>query len=310
MNPDTGARYLQRVQCALTSPRPTDTQRMQHPEHVTHQYRIAVAQTTAREDFDANLRIARDMVAQAAAEGAALLAFPEVFLYVGGRPGKLAAAQDLDGAVVRSFRELAARHRIMLLLGSLHERIPGDTQHVHNTSVLVGAGGELLGSYRKLKLFDVDLPEVNVRESDTIVAGREPPPVIATPLGRLGLSICFDLRFSELYTDLRRRGAQVVFIPSNFTVPTGEAHWEVLLRARAIEGQYFVVAPAQVGQHNPRYASYGHGMVVDPWGRVVMVNDGGPGLAYAELDLDLIEPMRGRLPMHGQTRNPPVQSDS
>ena len=259
--------------------------------------RIAIAQTTATDDFDANLRVATGMVARAAAQDAALLAVPEVFLVVGDRAGKLAVAADLDGPVVGGFRELAARHGLMLLLGSLHERIPGDPGHVHNTSVLIDGDGAVLARYRKLKLFDVDLPEVRVRESDTIAAGREPPPVVDCAIGRLGLTICFDLRFPELYQDLRRRGAEIVFVPSNFTVPTGRAHWEVLLRARAIEGQYFVVAPAQVGQHNPRYASWGHGMAVDPWGRVVAVNEGGPGVLTAELDLALVAMVRARLPL-------------
>lgn len=259
--------------------------------------KVALAQTTASDDLAANLRAARALVARAAGEGAELLAFPEVFLFVGDRAGKLAAAQSLDGALVGEFRELAARHGMMILLGSVHERIAHDPEHVHNTSVLLGRDGALLARYRKLKLFDVDLPEVRVRESDTIAPGAEPPPVVHTELGRLGLTICFDLRYPELYQDLRRRGAQVVFIPSNFTVPTGRAHWEVLLRARAIEGQFFVLAPAQVGQHNPRFASYGHGMAVDPWGRVLAVNDGGPGLVHAELDLGLIEQVRAQLPL-------------
>ena len=181
----------------------------------------------------------------------------------------------------------------------MHERIRGDRERVHNTSLLLGSDGAVLARYRKLKLFDLDLPEMQVRESDTIAAGSEPPPVVDTPLGRLGLTICFDLRFPDLYQGLRQGGAEVVFIPSNFTIPTGRAHWEVLLRARAIEGQFFVVAPAQVGQHTPRHASFGHGMVVDPWGRVLMVNDGGPGVRVAELDLSLVAAVRERLPLHG-----------
>ena len=264
---------------------------------VAPRVRIALAQTTATADLASNLRIARALVARAAEEGAELLAFPEVFLFVGDSAGKLSAAQDLDGVLVSEFRELAARHAMLILLGSLHERIAHDPTRVHNTSVLLGRDGGLLARYRKLKLFDVDLPEVQVRERDTIAPGSEPPPVVDTPLGRLGLTICFDLRFPELYTDLRRRGAEVVFIPSNFTVPTGRAHWEVLLRARAIDGQFFVLAPAQVGQHNPRFASYGHGMVVDPWGRVLAVNEGGPGLLHAELDLALIDQVRAQLPL-------------
>jgi predicted amidohydrolase len=259
--------------------------------------RIAVAQTTAIADPDHNLRIARGMVSEAARGGARLLAFPEVFLFVGERQPKLAAALTLDGPVVGEFRELAARHGMLLLLGSIHERIGGDPERVHNTSVLLGDDGAILAHYRKLNLFGVDMPGVSVRESDTIAAGTAAPPVVDTAIGRLGLTICFDLRFPGLYQDLRARGAQIVFIPSNFTVPTGTAHWEVLLRARAIEGQYFVVAPAQVGQHNPHYSSYGHGMVVDPWGQVVMVNDGAAGVRFAELDLHLIDTARARLPL-------------
>lgn len=268
-----------------------------NPSPATPVVKVALAQTTAGDDLAANLSVARALVARAAGEGAELLAFPEVFLFVGERTGKLAAAQSLDGPLIGEFRELAARYGMMILLGSLHERITHDPEHVHNTSVLLGRDGALLARYRKLKLFDVDLPDVRVRESDTIAPGAEPPPVVDTELGRLGLTICFDLRYPELYQDLRRRGAQVVFIPSNFTVPTGRAHWEVLLRARAIEGQFFVLAPAQVGQHNPRFASYGHGMAVDPWGRVLAVNEGGPGLLHAELDLALIEQVRAQLPL-------------
>ncbi len=263
----------------------------------TRRHRIALAQTTTTEDVEENVRVAHELVAQAAQSGAELLAFPEVFVYLGRRQGKLATAQAVDGPVVDGFRELAARHGIMLLLGSFHERIESDPQRVHNTSVLLDRDGALLASYRKLKLFDVDLPDVRIRESDTVAPGREPPPVVDTRIGRLGLTICFDLRFSSLYDDLRARGAEIVFVPSNFTVPTGRAHWEILLRARAIEGQYYVVAPAQVGQHNPRYSSYGHSMVVDPWGRVEAVNEGGPGLLYAEVDLDRVYEVRARLPM-------------
>ena len=259
--------------------------------------RIALAQTTAIDDLQHNLRVARDMVREAAAGGARLLAFPEVFLFVGDRAPKLAAAQALDGPVVGEFRELAARHDMLLLLGSVHERIAGNPDRVHNTSVLIGTDGALLAHYRKLNLFGVDMPGLSVRESDTIVAGTEPPPVVSTPIGRLGLTVCFDMRFPELYLGLRKRGAQIVFIPSNFTVPTGTAHWEVLLRARAIEGQFFVVAPAQVGQHNPRYCSYGHSMIVDPWGQLVMVNRDAAGVRFAELDLRGIAVARERLPL-------------
>ena len=259
--------------------------------------KIALAQTTTTDDFEANLKVAEKMVVEAAGNGAALLAFPEVFLYLGGYKGKLAVAESLDGAIVSRFREAAAKHGMMLLLGSMHERIPEDPARVYNTSVLIAANGEMLASYRKLKLFDVALPELNIKESDSIAPGDAAPPVVDTPIGKLGMTICFDLRFSDLYQDLRRRGAEIVFIPSNFTAPTGAAHWEVLLRARAVEGQYYVVAPAQSGEHNPKYTSYGHSMLVDPWGKVLVTAPPGPGLIYGDIDLAYIEKVRAELPM-------------
>ena len=259
--------------------------------------KIALAQTTSTDDFAANREIAERMVEEAAGNGAALLAFPEIFLYLGGRRGKLAIAEPLDGETVSRFREAAARYGMMLLLGSIHERIADDPDRVYNTSVLIDGNGELLASYRKLKLFDVELPEVSIRESDSIAPGVEPPPVVDTPIGAVGMTICFDLRFSDLYLDLRRRGAQIVFIPSNFTAPTGAAHWEVLLRARAVEGQFFVAAPAQTGRHNPKYTSYGHSMLVDPWGKVLALAPPGPRLVYGDIDLAYLEEVRARIPM-------------
>lgn len=259
--------------------------------------RIAVAQTTATDDFEQNLQIARDMVSEAAAGGARLLAFPEVFLFVGERAAKIEAALSLGGAVVNEFRDLAAQHGMSLALGSVHERIADNPDRVHNTSVLIGEDGAILDHYRKINLFGVDMPGLSVRESDTIVAGDAPPPVVDSAIGRLGLTVCFDMRFPTLYQGLRERGAQIVFVPSNFTVPTGKAHWQVLLRARAIEGQYFIVAAAQVGQHNPRYSSHGHSMVVNPWGEVVMLNADRVGVSFCELDLRQIGVARERLPL-------------
>lgn len=259
--------------------------------------RVALAQMTSTADVEANLACAFSLLEEAAAGGARLLAYPEVFACIGGREEKLRAAETLDGAIVTTFRERALRHGIMILLGSLHERIPGNPDRVHNTSVLIGDDGALLASYRKRKLFDVDLPGVRIRESDTIEAGRAPSPVVETPIGCIALTICFDLRFSEFYRDLRSRGAEIVCVPSNFTAPTGAAHWEVLLRARAIESQVFVLAPAQEGRHNPRYRSWGHSMAVDPWGRVLAERASGVGLVWADVDLGVLDEVRARVPM-------------
>ena len=259
--------------------------------------KVALAQTTTTDDFKANLEVADRMVVEAADNGAALLAFPEVFLYLGGYKGKLKVAESLQGAIVSRFREAAARHGLMLLLGSIHEQIPEDPSRVYNTSVLIGANGDLLASYRKLKLFDVALPTMKITESDSIAPGDAAPPVVDTPIGKLGLTICFDLRFPDLYLDLRRRGAEIVFIPSNFTAPTGAAHWDVLIRARAVEGQFFIVAPAQTGRHNAKYTSYGHSLLVDPWGKVLAMAPPGPGLIYGHISLSYLEQVRAELPM-------------
>jgi len=262
--------------------------------------RIALVQTTATEDFEANLGFALEQLGAAAAGGAALAAFPEVFLYVGGREGKLRHALTLDGEVVSRFRGEAQRRRIWILLGSVHERIPGRDDKVHNTSVLIGPDGANSAVYRKRNLFDVDLPGQRILESDTIVPGEDPAPVAHTDLGEIGLSICFDLRFPGLYRQLRSGGAQIVFVPSNFTFPTGAAHWETLLRARAIENQLYVAAPAQVGQHNAKYRSYGHSALVDPWGNITALAPDKPGIIYGEIDLDYLEQVRRQIPVKGE----------
>lgn len=259
--------------------------------------KIALAQTTSTDDFDANLAVAETLVARAAGEGASLLAFPEVFLFIGGRKRKLEIAEPVGGPTVSRFREAAATNGMMILLGSIHERIPDDPQRVYNTAVLIAANGDVLATYRKLKLFDVELPHVRIKESDSVAPGDTEPPVVPTPIGRIGLTICFDLRFSDLYLGLRRRGAEIVFVPSNFTAPTGAAHWDALLRARAIEGQFYVAAPAQTGQHNPKYRSHGHSMLVDPWGEIVTLLSEGTGLVVGDIDLDRVHEVRAELPM-------------
>ncbi len=259
--------------------------------------RLALAQTTSGEDFSQNLAVAESLIPEAVNGGADLLAYPEVFLYLGPRAGKLASAESLHGPTVNRFREAARRHRMMILLGSIHERSEAESDRVYNTSLLIDREGEVAGIYRKQKLFDLELPHLKIKESESIIPGTEPPPVVGTDIGKIGLTICFDLRFPHIYQSLRARGAEIVFVPSNFTAPTGEAHWSVLLRARAIENQFFVAAPAQVGQHNPRYRSYGHTLLVDPWGRVLVDAGEGVGVSLAEIDPDALVRVRRELPM-------------
>ncbi len=259
--------------------------------------KIALVQTTATSDFEANLATALERVEEAAAAGVELVAFPEVFLFIGGRQGKLDNALSVDGEVVGRFREAARRHGMAILLGSIHEKIPDNGEKVYNTSIWIDAEGEIAATYRKLKLFDVALPEVTIKESDTIQAGDALPPVLDTPLGRVGLTICFDLRYPELYQHLRRQGAEIVFIPSSFTAPTGAAHWETLLKARAVENQVYIAAPAQWGVHNSKFTSFGHTALVDPWGSITSLAPNRPGMIIGEIDLDHMKKVRRELPM-------------
>ncbi len=262
--------------------------------------RIALVQTTTTSDFEANLTTALQRVEEAAAVGVDLVAFPEVFLVIGGKQGKLENAQSVDGEVVGRFREAAKHHGMAILLGSIHERIPDDEEMVYNTSIWIDAQGDIAATYRKLKLFDVDLPEVKIRESDTIMPGDALPPVFETPIGQVGLTICFDLRYPELYQHLRAKGAEIVFVPSSFTAPTGAAHWDTLLRARAVENQVFIAAPAQWGVHNPKFTSFGHTALVDPWGTVTALAPERPGIVFGDIDLDYLEQVRREIPLEGE----------
>ena len=258
----------------------------------------AVVQLTSTSDEAANLDLAEALIRRAAGLGARLVATPENTNFLGPHEEKVRRAQGLDGAVGRRFAGLASELGVHLLLGSFNEA-SDDPKRCYNTSVLYGPDGERLATYRKIHLFDVDVSdEVRFRESDTILPGEELV-VAATELGELGLSICYDLRFGEMYRGLVERGARLLLIPSAFTLTTGRAHWEALMRARAIETQCYVVAPAQVGRHDDGglRESFGHSMIVDPWGHVVARASDGPGIALAEIDLERVDAVRRAIPV-------------
>ena len=259
--------------------------------------RAAVIQMTSTDDVAANLDAARALLAEAASSGAQLAGLPENFAYLRREGSPIQCAQTLEGEIVGALREIARRHRMWIVGGSFPERIAGDSR-VWNTSVLVSDAGEIAGVYRKIHLFDVDLREAGgarYAESSTIAPGKEI--VLAhTPFGALGLSICYDLRFPELYRDLAARGARWLAIPSAFTPHTGKDHWEVLLRARAIENQAFVLAPAQCGRHNEARSSYGRSLIVDPWGLVLAQAADRPGVALADCQLEDQDRIRTSLP--------------
>jgi predicted amidohydrolase len=250
---------------------------------------------TSTERVEANLLQAERFALAAARRGADLVAFPENFAYLRADPSRPGHAEPLDGPIVRRMRSLASGLGLYILAGSVPEKIPGEGR-IHNTSVLLGPDGAILAVYRKIHLFDVRIPGKAVFEESRIVVPGTELVVAETPLGRLGLSICYDLRFPELYRELARRGAEVLFVPSAFTAYTGRSHWLPLLRARAIENLCWLVAPAQTGRHGPARRTYGHTAIVDPWGRVAAMRASGPGLVFADVDLEKERKIRRELP--------------
>jgi predicted amidohydrolase len=266
-------------------------------------YLAAVLQLNCTSDEEANWRQARELATRAAGYGARLVATPENTNFLGPHEEKVRRAQALEGATVQRFSGLARELRVHLLLGSFNERSE-DPGRCHNTSVLFGPDGSRLAAYRKIHLFDVDVsPEVRFSESATVKPGEDTV-VVSTELGRLGLTVCYDLRFPRLYQRLRDEGAELLTVPSAFTLTTGKDHWHALLRARAIETQCFVLAPAQHGKHDDRglRESYGHAMIVDPWGQILAEAGDGPGLALAEIDLERVQRVRRAIPIAGHRK--------
>lgn len=258
-------------------------------------FRVAAAQMSSGEDAAINLRSAVALVEEAAAGGAQLVALPEMFLCYGRPSVILAAAEPIPGPVSDVLCALARRLNITLVAGSFCERSTQPNRGF-NTSLLIGPDGAIAATYRKRHLFDVEIPgEVRSRESSWLAAG-DAICVTDTPCGRIGQAICYDLRFPELFRALVDLGAMLVCVPSAFTAVTGRDHWEVLLRARAIENQLYVIAPNQFGPHAPGMESYGRSMIVDPWGTVLATLPTGEGLIFSEVDLSRVASIRARLP--------------
>jgi deaminated glutathione amidase len=255
--------------------------------------RAAAVQLNSTNDKARNLAAAERLVRAAAAAGAELVALPEKWNLLGAGEELLAGAESLDGPSLTAARGWARDLGIHLLAGSVAER--GEVEKASNTSVLIGPDGEDLAVYRKIHMFDVDAGGVSYRESEHELAGGE---VVTGPVGELiaGLSVCYDLRFPELFRILALRGARLLTVPSAFTAATGRDHWEVLLRARAIENQAFVLAPNQVGQAPPHFDSFGHSAIVDPWGRVLAMAPDEECFAVADLDLAAQDRVREELP--------------
>lgn len=267
----------------------------------------AVVQLTSTADVARNLRRVEELCERAKARGAQLIALPENFAILSSSEQdkfQHAVSFDSDGdsasstSILGAMRRLAARLGVHLILGGMPERSAQEGR-VYNTCVLLDPTGNVAALYRKIHLFDVDFPgaATTLRESSTVSAGDVEQAVVApTPWGGLGLSVCYDVRFPELYRRLAENGARILTVPAAFTLHTGKDHWHVLLRARAIENQCFVLAPAQQGRHSQTRVTYGHSLIIDPWGTVLADCPDGEGIALAELDFSTLERIRTELP--------------
>jgi predicted amidohydrolase len=257
----------------------------------------SVVQMTSGPEVKRNLTRAADLIADAAARGAKLAVLPENFALMGeDEKAKLAVAEAVpgEGPILTAMCETARRHQIALVLGGMPERV-SDT-HVHNTAVYIDGTGEVGAIYRKIHLFDVAIPDgATYRESATVAPGAEAV-VADTPWGGLGLTVCYDVRFPELYRALVKRGARMIVVPAAFTLHTGRDHWHVLMRARAIENLAFVLAAAQYGRNTPKRTTFGHALIVNPWGHVIAEVGDHEGVAVAELDFDYQDRVRQELP--------------
>jgi deaminated glutathione amidase len=260
--------------------------------------RVAAVQLNSTADKPGNLASAERLVRAAAADGAQLVGLPEKWNLLGPPEELRAGAEPLEGPTLSAVAAWARELGVAILAGSIAER-EADGTTLHNTSVLFDSTGERVAAYRKIHMFDVDVEGVAYRESEVEQAGEE---IVAASVAagpeevEVGLTVCYDVRFPELYRILALRGARLLTVPAAFTVPTGRAHWETLLRARAIENQAFVLAPGQVGQAPPHYDSWGHSMIVDPWGRILAEAGSGEGFVAADLDLDEQDRIRSEVP--------------
>ena len=259
--------------------------------------RIALFQSTTGIDPQANGQALEDAVAETSAGGGEILFTPEMSGLLdrdSARAAKSLRTEEEDEVLARC-RDAARRHRIWIDVGSLAVLV--DDGKVANRGFVIDREGEIRARYDKLHLFDVDLPTgESWRESNVYSAGKGVVLINGTPVGKLGLTICYDLRFPGLFARLAEADADVIAVPAAFTVPTGKAHWHILLRARAIEAGLFVIAAAQVGRHDDGRQTFGHSLVVDPWGEVLLDMGEKPGVGFADIDLKRISDVRSRIP--------------
>ncbi|CAF1002737.1 unnamed protein product [Brachionus calyciflorus] len=273
-------------------------------------HKIAICQLTCKENKNENFNICKKLITEAKSQGAEIVFLPEACDYIEqSTKASIEKGETLDGEFIENYKKLASDLQIWISIGSFHRKIENyDQTKIYNTNILVSNEGEIKSIYDKVHLFEVNLKNGDVitslKESDYTQAGSEFFMPIETPFGTLGNCICYDLRFPQMSAILRKFGAQILSYPSVFTVPTGQAHWEILLRARAIENQCYVVASAQVGEHNQKRSSYGHSMVVDPWGKVLVdLKNESPCVKIVEIDLDYLKQVRNSMPISNSIRS-------
>lgn len=259
---------------------------------------VAVAQMCSQNKKDENLEKCLKIIMKAHGFSVKLLCFPENFAFLGATTQEnIAASESLDGPTISLFKTWAKKYNILLSLGGFQEKIP-NSNLIYNTHMIISERGEISAVYRKIHLFSVKLPDNSTFDEAKSVKPGANLVLNKIPVGSLGLSICYDLRFSGLYNRLRAMGADILLVPAAFTKITGEAHWEILLRARAIENQCFVLAAAQSGQHFQGRESFGHAMIVDPWGKVLAQCQDGEDFCMAKIDLDYLRTLRKNMPVY------------
>jgi len=265
--------------------------------------RVAAVQMSSQDRVSDNLLAASRLLAAAVADGARLVCLPEGFAYMGPETGRRAIAEERGGAgpIQARMAECAREHRVHVLAGGM-PIVSGVADKPFNSSLLFGPDGRLLASYDKLHLFDVALDDGTVLSESAATSFGSSVTVANVEGIELGVSICYDVRFPQLFQEQRSRGAEVCAVTAAFTETTGQAHWHVLLRARAIETQCFVVAAAQTGAHGPSRRTYGHSLIIDPWGRVVSELDAGEGFVIADIELERVRSVRRQMPVFEHRR--------
>lgn len=260
---------------------------------------VAAIQLTSKTNKKKNLAVATSLMTRAVRQGAELVALPEYFSCIGSRTDLLKEAEKPGGGpAYDSLSEFARKNEVYVLAGSL-PTIPEkrDDKKLFNRSIFFGPDGKEMGHYDKIHLFDAEMSEsTSHRESDTFKPGSKLE-VIDTPFGKVGMSVCYDLRFPEMYRSLALKGARIVFVPAAFTMYTGKDHWLPLLKARAIENQIYIIAPAQIGKHNDRQTTYGKSCIIDPWGNIIALAPDCETVIVADLDFKFLNKVRKELPV-------------